>query len=97
MFATGLDLLRAQTDKELRRRALGDVMQIPSVPFDEIQDREGFMRRSADKRKADYVEQFKEYYTKLRIDNIVLSHENAIELVKATLADAATITWEDTQ
>lgn len=40
---------------------------------------------------------FKKLYTKVRIDNLALTHEAAIELVKMIQREADQITYEDTQ
>lgn len=40
---------------------------------------------------------FKERYIKIRTDNIALTHEHAIELVKMIEREAALITYKDTQ
>lgn len=44
-----------------------------------------------------YLTSFKEKYIKIRTDNIALTHEHAIELVKMIEREAALITYEDTQ
>lgn len=52
-------------------------------------------RISRDNIRRIEVEAFKKTYIKIRSENIVLSHENAIELVKMIYKEAAAITYED--
>ena len=44
-----------------------------------------------------HLSAFKERYIKIRTDNIALTHEHAIELVKMIEREATLITYEDTQ
>lgn len=44
-----------------------------------------------------HLSAFKERYIKIRTDNIALTHEHAIELVKMIEREASLITYEDTQ
>lgn len=52
------------------------------------------MTQKASKRAK--VAEFRESYIKIRTDNIVLTHETAIVLVKQIMSDADTLTYEDT-
>lgn len=44
-----------------------------------------------------HLASFKERYIKIRTDNVALTHEHAIELVKMIEREALLITYEDTQ
>lgn len=44
-----------------------------------------------------HLSAFRERYIKIRTDNIALTHEHAIELVKMIEREANLITYEDTQ
>lgn len=54
---------------------------------------------NANKSKQEHlrVTAFRERYIKIRTDNIALTHEHAIELVKMIEREASLITYEDTQ
>lgn len=48
-------------------------------------------------RVADILNKFKHHYITVRANNLALSHESAIELVKMIMHDADTINYEDIQ
>lgn len=75
-------------DKDLDRITAASILQ-------EQHARATADRISRDNIRRIEVEAFKKTYIKIRSENIVLSHESAIELVKMIYKEAATITYED--
>ena len=74
--------------KDLDRITASSILQ-------EQHDRAMAERISRDNIRRKEVEAFKKTYIKIRSENIVLSHENAIELAKMIYKEADTITYED--
>lgn len=48
-------------------------------------------------RKVDTLNKFKQHYITIRTNNLALSHESAIELVKMIMREAHSINYEDIQ
>ena len=52
---------------------------------------------AAKMKRVDHLNKFKHHYVTIRTNNLALSHESAIELVKMIMREATTINYEDIQ
>lgn len=74
----------------------------PFMATPDLEDYAVFSQKHVDalnraNQQTQHLAAFKERYIKIRTDNIALTHEHAIELVKMIEREAKLITYEDTQ